>query len=90
LERQAGGQWSVDDAKFILRTSPRVKTVEAGIARRLSEDELREGGRMGQPHGVGYDGVDPKGIGPKLPTNITEIFTPGDDRSPRSCLMKPP
>jgi hypothetical protein len=77
-------QWSVDDAKLILRTSPWVKTVEAGIARRQSEDELREGGRMGQPRGVGYDGVDPKGSGPKLPTNITDIFTPGDDRSPRS------
>jgi hypothetical protein len=34
--------------------------VVAGIARRRSEDELREGGNMGQPTGVGYDGIEDK------------------------------
>jgi len=34
---------------------------------------------MGQPHGVGNDGVDPKGSGPNLPR---DIFT--NNRSPRS------
>jgi hypothetical protein len=54
-----------------------------GIAGRKSEDQLREGGAMGQPHGAGYDGVDPKGSGPKVDLNI---FTGrgGDDRSQRS------
>jgi hypothetical protein len=38
---------------------------------------------MGQPTGVGHDGVDPKGSGPNVSLNI---FTGpgGDDRSPRS------
>jgi len=38
---------------------------------------------MGQPKGVGYEGIDPKGTGPKVDLNI---FTGagGDDRSLRS------
>ena len=32
----------------------------AGIARRQTEDERREGGNMGQPTGVGFDGVEDK------------------------------
>jgi hypothetical protein len=38
---------------------------------------------MGQPRGIGNEGVDPKGSGPKVSPNI---FTGpgGDDRSPRS------
>jgi len=38
---------------------------------------------MGQPGGIGYDGVDPQGSGPKISPNI---FTGpgGGDRSPRS------
>ncbi|MGA2882050.1 MAG: hypothetical protein ABSG13_24115 [Bryobacteraceae bacterium] len=50
--------WTEEDARQILENSPWAKTVVAGIARRRSEDELREGGQMGQPHGVGYDGVE--------------------------------
>src|SRR5580698_9264207 len=52
--------WTEEDAQQILGNSPWAKTIVAGIARRRSEDELREGGQMGQPHGVGYDGVDDK------------------------------
>ena len=44
----------------ILEYSPWAKTVTAGIARRQTEDERREGGNMGQPTGVGYDGVEDK------------------------------
>jgi len=50
--------WSEADAHQVLENSPWAKVVVAGIARRLSESELREGGQMGQPSGVGYDGVD--------------------------------
>ncbi|MBZ5612049.1 MAG: hypothetical protein LAP38_27645 [Acidobacteriia bacterium] len=75
-------QWTEEDAKQVLQDSPWAKTVTAGIARRQSEDELREGGQMGQPHGLGYDGVDPKGSGPKLPTSIPGLLTGA--RSPRS------
>src|SRR5271166_4287628 len=63
-------QWTEEDAKQVLTASPWVREVSAGIVRRLSEDELRDGGEMGQHHGVGYDGVDPKGSGPKLPADL--------------------
>jgi len=61
-------QWTQSDAAQILTKSPWARTIEAGVSRRLSEDELRDGGKMGQPTGLGYDGVDPKGSGPKTPT----------------------
>jgi hypothetical protein len=50
--------WTEGDAQQVLANSPWAKIMVAGIARRRSEDELREGGQMGQPHGVGYDGVE--------------------------------
>lgn len=74
-------QWTEEDAKQVLAASPWVKEVKAGVVRRLSEDELRDAGEMGQHHGVGYDGVDPKGSGPKLTPNI---FAGGESRSARS------
>ncbi|MGA2212020.1 MAG: hypothetical protein ABSH31_01995 [Bryobacteraceae bacterium] len=52
--------WSEADAHQVLENSPWAKVVVAGVARRRSEDELREGGQMGQPKGVGYDGVEDK------------------------------
>ncbi len=52
--------WTDDDTQQILEHSPWAKTVVAGIARRQTEDERREGGDMGQPKGVGYDGVEDK------------------------------
>ncbi len=72
-------QWTEQDAKQVLTSSPWVKEITAGVARRQSEDERREGGNMGQPTGVGYDGVDPKGSGPKLPSNPAEIFIGGGE-----------
>jgi hypothetical protein len=50
-------EWSDADAHQVLENSPWAKVIVAGIARRRSEDELRAGGQMGQPKGVGYDGV---------------------------------
>jgi hypothetical protein len=67
-------QWTEEDAKLILSTSPWAREIKAVITRRLTEDQLREGGQMGQPRGVGNEGVDPKGSGPKVSPNI---FTPG-------------
>jgi hypothetical protein len=60
-----------------------VKDVRAVVTRRLTEEQLRDGGQMGQPVGVGNENVDPKGSGPKVSPNI---FTGpgGDDRSARS------
>lgn len=80
-------QWTEEDATQLLAKSPWSMTVKAGVARRESEDELRDGGRMGQPIGVGYDNVDPKGSGPKFPANPLEIFTGSDLRSARSLVQ---
>src|SRR5579863_486972 len=65
--------WNEADAKQILTASPWVKVVGARIAARKTEDELREGGQMGQPKGPGYDGVDKDNRGLKPSANI---FTP--------------
>jgi hypothetical protein len=61
--------WTEQDVQQILERSPWAKATVAGIARRQSEDERRAGGNMGQPTGVGYDGVGEKGR-PVLPTNV--------------------
>ena len=76
-------QWTEDDARQVLAKSPWAREISAVVTRRLTEDQLRDGGQMGQPTGVGNEGVDPKGSGPKVSPNI---FTGagGDDRSLRS------
>jgi hypothetical protein len=76
-------QWTEEDAKQILAASPWAKEITAIVTRRLTEDQLREGGQMGQPQGVGNEGVDPKGSGERVSLNV---FTGpgGDDRSARS------
>jgi len=76
-------QWTEEDAKQILVRSPWARENRATITRRLTEDQLREAGQMGQPRGLGNEGIDPKGSGEKVSPNI---FTGpgGDDRSPRS------
>src|SRR6516162_11461933 len=79
-------QWTEEDARQVLTNSPWSRAITAGLARRQSEDELRDGGQMGQPRGIGYEGVDAKGTGPKLPTKVTDIFVPAANggRSVRS------
>src|SRR5580658_4521279 len=67
--------WSEADAHQVLENSPWAKVVVAGIARRRSEDELREGGQMGQPKGVGYDGVDDRKR--PLKEELGNPFVPG-------------
>jgi hypothetical protein len=76
-------QWTEEDARQVLAQSPWAKETRAVITRRLTEEQLREGGQMGQPRGIGNEGVDPKGSGPKVSPNV---FTGpgGGDRSPRS------
>jgi len=80
-------QWTDEDARQILDRSPWAKEIRATITRRLTEDQLRDGGQMGQPRGVGNENVDPKGSGEKV---ALDIFTGpgGDDRSFRS-LSRP-
>jgi hypothetical protein len=79
-------QWTEEDARQILARSPWVKENRAVITRRLTEDQLRDGGQMGQPRGVGNEGVDPKGSGPKVSPNVFS-GPGGDDRSDRSLAQ---
>jgi len=67
--------WTEQDARQILSDSPWAKTVTAGLTRVQTEDERREGGNMGQPHGVGFDGVGEKEAKPRIP-NILDRSTP--------------
>src|SRR5271169_746151 len=76
-------QWTEEEAKQILAASPWVKENRATITRRLTEDQLREAGQMGQPRGIGNEGVDAKGSGPKVSPNVFS-GAGGDDRSARS------
>jgi hypothetical protein len=75
-------QWTEQDAQQILNRSPWARQIGGGLSGRKSEDQLREGGQMGQPKGVGYEGVDPKGSGPKADLNV--FGGGGSDRSLRS------
>src|SRR6516165_11281489 len=81
-QSKPASQWTEEDARQVLTKSPWAKATSAVITRRLTEEQLREGGQMGQPRGIGNEGVDPKGSGPKVSPNI---FTGpgGSDRSPR-------
>ncbi len=81
-------EWTQEDARQILTSSPWARQISAGVSRRLSEDELRDGGKMGQPTGIGNEGIDPKGSGPKLPSGPKDIFvpTPNGGRSVRSNI----
>jgi len=76
-------EWTEEDARQVLAKSPWSKEIRATITRRLTEEQLREGGQMGQPRGIGNEGVDPKGSGPKVSPNVFE-GPGGDDRSARS------
>lgn len=66
--------WTAEDARQILADSPWARTFAAGLARRQNEDERRENsGDMGQPHGVGFDGVGEKQVRPRL--DAATVFT---------------
>jgi hypothetical protein len=75
--------WTQEDARQILASSPWAKEVKAVVTRRLTEEQLREGGQMGQPTGVGNEGVDKAGSGPKVSLNVL-TGAGGEDRSLRS------
>jgi hypothetical protein len=69
-------QWNEEDARQILRDSPWAKTTIGIISRLQTEDERREGGKMGQDHGVGFDGVDAKGSKPTVVATIRGAVDP--------------
>ena len=70
--------WTEEDARKVLTDSPWARTVRLTVAHVETEDERREGGNMGQPHGIGYDGLADDRPREKLPTGIVDIVKPGD------------
>jgi hypothetical protein len=62
--------WTEDDARQVLSDSPWVRTVRVAMNRLQTESERRDGGNMGQEHGVGFDGVDPKKPRNRLPPGL--------------------
>lgn len=81
--------WSDADARQVLMDSPWCRLVIAGITRRQSEDERRAGGNMGQPKGVGFDGVDDVKPKVQLPNNLAEfLFKPNPDVAPPPKYMR--
>lgn len=62
---KAVATWTEQDARQILTASPWAQIVVAGIGRRPTEAERRDGGNMGQPHGIGYDGIDDRKFHPE-------------------------
>jgi hypothetical protein len=71
---KASSNWTEDDSRQILTDSPWAKTTKVMVARLQTEDERREGGNMGQAHGVGFDGIEEKRNSPKAPTNVLDLF----------------
>ena len=59
-------EWTPEDARLLLDDSPWAKPSIATLIPPLNEDQRRESGNMGQPHGVGYDGVEDKHTRPGL------------------------
>lgn len=79
-------EWTEADAQQLLSSSPWAHNTGAVVTRRLTEEQLREGGQLGQPQTVGNAGVDPKGSEYKISPEMLNVFTGrgGDDRSQRS------
>src|SRR5580693_1120203 len=79
-------QWTEQDAQQLLKSSPWAHETGAVITRRLTEEQLRDGGQLGQPQTIGNAGVDAKGTEYKVSPEMLNVFTGkgGDDRSVRS------
>jgi hypothetical protein len=71
---KASSAWTEDEAHQILNDSPWAKTTKVTLIRQQTEDQRREGGNMGQPHGVGYDDIEQKRNTPKVPTSVLDLF----------------
>jgi hypothetical protein len=52
-------QWTEQDAKQVLAGSPWVKHVTPSLMPKLSEDQLRSGGKMGGGEGLGAEALNP-------------------------------
>src|SRR5580693_6389166 len=79
--------WTEDDARQVLTNSPWCKRIIAGLARKLTEDEQRQAGKMGDDKGIGFDGVDVNRPKPTLPKNIFTGTKEGNVRPPPGSVI---
>jgi hypothetical protein len=80
-------EWTADDARQILSDSPWAKTVRASIIGLQTEDQRREGGNMGQEHGVGFDGISDDRPRAQIPRSLVEIVKPERSAPSRSQFL---
>ena len=73
--------WTEEDARQILTNSPWARTARATIGALQTEDERREGGNMGLPHGIGYDGFSDDRPRPAMPKSPLDVVKPDPEIS---------
>lgn len=81
-KNKQAAEWTAADARQILMDSPWVKNTAASIRPLQTEDQRREGGQMGQEHGVGFDGLADDRPRAKLPTGLIDLVKP-ESQTPR-------
>ena len=81
-------QWNEEDARQVLSDSPWAKTTIGVISRLQTEDERRDGGKMGQDHGVGFDGVDAKGSTPSRVDIVRGAVDPRRYNQPIKLIVR--
>jgi hypothetical protein len=74
--------WTEEDARQILTDSPWARTVKAIIGPLQTEDQRREGGNMGLPHGIGFDGFADDRPRPDVPKSPLDVVKPESDVRP--------
>jgi hypothetical protein len=79
-------EWTDVDARQVLLDSPWAKTVRAKVIPLQTEDQRREGGKLGQDHGVGFDGLADDRIR-ELPRSVGDLVTPEKTAAPPSQLV---
>jgi hypothetical protein len=79
--------WTEEDARAILAHSPWAATMTPAIGALQTEDQRREGGNMGLPHGIGYDGFADDRPRPQVPKGPADVFKPETDvRRPMQAI----
>ena len=68
--------WTDDDDHQIVTDSPWARQVQAIICALQTEDQMRDGGNMGLPQGVGYDGLPDDRPRPRFSLSPLAVFIP--------------
>jgi hypothetical protein len=76
--------WTEEDARQILTDSPWARTVKGVIGALQTEDQRREGGNMGMPRGIGYDGLADDRPRPDLSKNPLDDLVRPESKVPQA------